>query len=121
METDTQTDSTRKNNFDSTTMIYMKEESIKLKNFVQNAKTVNEGKNECKRRIQQFSLKVKQSTNPRDHNLVGFLRIINTKIQNLPNVNFKILAGIQIESIATMSNSLIVGDKFDKEYEMQKQ
>ena len=30
METDTQTDSTKKNNFDSTSMIYLKEEAIKL-------------------------------------------------------------------------------------------
>ena len=44
MDTDTQTDSTKKNNFDNTSMIYVKEEAIKLKNFVQNVKNVNEGR-----------------------------------------------------------------------------
>ena len=117
METDTQTDSTKKNNFDNTSMIYLKEEAIKLKNFVQNGKTVNEVRNECKGKFQHFSLKLKQSTNIRDHRQIHLFRRISTNIQNLPNSNFKTSAMKELDCIIGLTSSFIEIDKFDKQLE----
>lgn len=110
--------STSNNNFDSSTMIYVKDEAIKLKSFVHNVKMVNDGRSECKRKIQNFRNKLKQSTNKRDHGLDGFFRIIGTNIQNLPNSNFKTSAMKEIETIVGMTNNLIVSDRMDKEHEI---
>ena len=120
METDTPTDSTKKNNFDNTVMIYLKEEAIKLKNFVQNGKTVNEVRNECKRRFEHFSLKLKQSTNMRDHRQIHLFKRFSTNIQNLPNSNFKTSAMREIDCVIGLISSFIVSDKFDKQLEIQR-
>ena len=120
METDTQTDSTKKNNFDSTSMIYLKEEAIKLKNFVQNGKTVNEGRDECKRRFQHFSLKLKQSTNGRDNRQISLFRRFGTNIQNLPNSNFKMNAMKEIDCIIGLTSNFIASDRIDKQHEIQR-
>ena len=124
METDTEIEASHGrpgNNFDSSTMIYLKEEAIKLKKFVQNEKMVNEGRNECKRKFHHFSLKLKQSTNVRDHGVVGLFKRISTNIQNLPNLNFRVSAMKEIDCIIGLSNNFIVGDKFDKENEINRQ
>ena len=68
-----ETESTKSNNIDSTSVIYVKEEAIiKLKTFVQNKRMVNEERKKCKRKIQKLTLKVKHSANIREKHLVGF-------------------------------------------------
>ena len=63
---------------------------------------------------------MKQSTNKRDHGLDGFLRIIGTNIQNLPNLNFKTSAMKEIETIVGMTNNMIVTDRMDKQHENER-
>ena len=91
-----------------------------MKNFVQNGKTVNEVRNECKGKFQHFSLKLKQSTNIRDHRQIHLFKRISTNIQNLPNSNFKTSAMREIDCLIELTSSFILSDKFDKQLEIKR-